>query len=244
MTDAITYDDIYELLRAEKNSADLEPLDAEYLSKVKDYLIAKRKLLESQKGGMFSGLKERAKIMSEIENVRGALGDLFEKRERKIINRALYTLRTDLKMKDTTHMLKSEAELYNALLKILEQSKLAFVALISENIENGDSIGADAVFEEKPTPKPAFNPTSEPQTPAKPAQTPATAPTFSVTDSPPSEARPEQETKGVPLTFLEAVPELVDAELQRHGPFNEGDTANMPSELTTILLAQGKAKTQ
>ena len=50
--------------------------------------------------------------------------------------------------------------------------------------------------------------------------------------------------KGVPLVFLEEVPELVDATLKRHGPFNEGDTANVPSELATILLAQGKAKTQ
>jgi len=276
MTDAITYDDIYELLRAEKNSADLEPLDAEYLSKVKDYLLAKRKLLESQKGGMFSGLKERAKIMSEIENVRGALKDLFEKRERKVINRSLYTIRTDLKMKDTTHMLRNERELYDALLQILEQSKLAFSTLISENDGDSDSSGADAVFSSlkkdeslldsvstlKIAPKPAFNPTSELRTQLEPAITPTPIPAPSVTASPlsktkgfgasqkpkvfdTSEARPEvTESNGIPLTFLKAVPELVDAELQRHGPFNEGDIASLPSELASILVAQGKAKTE
>ena len=210
----ITYDDIYELLRAEKNSADLEPLNASYFSKVKEYLAAKRTLLESQKGGMFSGLKERAKILSEIENVRGALKDLFEKRECKVINRALYTLRTELKLKDSTSMLPSEVELYNSLLSNLEKSKLAFTRLIDEG-----AVQEPTFVETPPVKEPVSEPIPEPV------------------------AAPIVDEDGVSLTFLDAVPELVDASLRKHGPFEVGETASLPSELASILVAQGKAKT-
>jgi len=198
--DALTYEDIYELLRSEKNSTDLEPLSTKDLAKINQYLMAKRKLLEGQKGGMFSGLKERAKILSEIDNVRSALGDLFEKRERKIINRALYTLRTDLKLKDTTNMLANEVTLYNSLLGNLEKSKLAFDKLLEESTLPESSCG-DAVVEK------------------------------------------EEVASSVKLEFLDAVPELVDSDLAKHGPFEIGNVASLPNELASILLSQGKAKT-
>ena len=202
--EALTYEDIYELLRSEKNSTDLEPLSTKDLAKINKYLIAKRKLLESQKGGMFSGLKERAKILSEIENVRCALRDLFEKRECKIINRALYTLRTDLKLKDSTNMLANEIELYNSLLGNLEKSKLAFDKLLEESTLP-DSIAADAVSKEETK---------------------------------------DAVASSMKLEFLDTVPELVDAELAKHGPFEKGNVASLPNELASILISQGKAKAQ
>jgi len=247
MTDAITYNDIYELLRSEKNSADLESIDAGYLARVKDYLAAKRKLLEAQKGGMFSGLKERAKILSEIENVRGALKDLFEKREYKVINRALYTLRTDLKMKDTTNMLPSEVELYNALLTILDKSKLAFLSLIDENVTEDKLPRVDAVSTPEIAPivelAPSLSPPAASEVidnppPAEPAEEEVVLNNEELASSDDAQA-----SQDISLTFLEAVPELVDANLNKHGPFREGQTASMPSELAIILMAQGKAKT-
>lgn len=229
MTDAITYEDIYELLRAEKNSADLEKLDAKYLSNVKDYIAAKRKLLERQKGGMFSGLKERAKILTEIENVRVALKDLFERRERKVINRALYTLRTELKMKDTTNMLAHEAELYNILLANLEKSKLAFSSLVGEATDQYESICDDAVSPPKPQ-------TQQPVEEYIQNNTPNTEQDTNVRDY------KEKASTDINLEFLENVPELVDANLKKHGPFMAGEIESMPSELAQILIAQGKAK--
>ena len=130
MVDAITYEDIHELLRNEKNNADLQSLDREILDNVKEYLKAKNLLLEQQPKDIFSDVKQRAKILTEIDNAKQVLNDLFEKRERKIINAALYTVRTNSKLKDTTNMLASEEELYKSFIKLLSEDRAKFIQLV------------------------------------------------------------------------------------------------------------------
>jgi len=44
------------------------------------------------------------------------------------------------------------------------------------------------------------------------------------------------------LKFKEAVPELLDLEENKHGPFQPNDTAELPDELAQILVAQKKAE--
>ena len=148
MPEPITYDEIYELLRAEKNSADLEELKPSVIERIRAYLVAKRALLNQPSAGVFSGVRERAKILTEIENVRNAIKDLFEKRERKIINRALYTIRTDLKMKDTTNMLESEIELYNSLLEVFKKDREVVMSIIDEAEQPPQSPASEPVSEE------------------------------------------------------------------------------------------------
>jgi len=186
----LTYEDIYELLRGEKNASDLQPLSLEQLSKVRKYLLAKEKLLKKQGGGVFSSVKERAKILTEIDNAKSAMKDLFERRERKVINRALYTLRTDSRLKDTTNMLECEVVLYNSLLKDLDQARISFSELVDESKE------------------------------------------------PEEEKVPEV----VSVKFLEAMPELIDTDLKKHGPFEAEQVASLPIELANVLIAQKKAE--
>jgi len=109
-----SYEDIYEILRAEKYSTDLQPIDKEQLRKINVYFKSKEEFLIRQKDTGFDEAAEKTKI--EYDNAKRALRDLYDKRERKVISRALFTARGNFKLKDTTNMLLSEEKLYFALL--------------------------------------------------------------------------------------------------------------------------------
>ncbi len=124
---AFTYDDIHEIFRNEKNSADLEELDEATIENIKSYFRAKKALLAKQEEeGTFSSNKQRKQIESEIENAKMVIKDLYEIREKKVMNRALYTVRAESKVKDTTNMLPQEEELYNFLLEELASKRKSF----------------------------------------------------------------------------------------------------------------------
>lgn len=119
-----TYDDLYELLRNELTTKDLKPLKLQDLQKIKNYLDSKEKLLCSSETTKFS--KERHRIFEEIGNAKQVLTKLYQKRIKKIINRALFTVRSETGAKDTSNMLNTEVELYNSLIKELTNNEKKF----------------------------------------------------------------------------------------------------------------------
>ncbi len=122
-----TYEDIYELLRVEKYSTDLQLVKLEDLRKVKEYFEAKRGLLAKQtKDSEFYDRVKKDKLKTELENARRALKDWYEKREKKLLSRATFTARTDFKLRDTTNMLPSEEVVYLKLLDVLKENYSGF----------------------------------------------------------------------------------------------------------------------
>ncbi len=133
MVNMLSYEDLYELLRAEKSSADLEKLTLNDLTKITSYFKAKEDLLKRQEvSTAFFSTKARVKIQLEIDNAMQMLRDLFERREAKVINRAVFSIRSGSKLKDTTNMLEHEENLYNALLDLLSKNRKAFFDLIEK----------------------------------------------------------------------------------------------------------------
>ena len=118
-----SYEDIYELLRQEKYSTDLQKLNPEILRQIHGYLETKKKMLEKQQeDSEFSDKEKCEKLKLELENADRALRELYEKRERKTINRALFSSRVDFKLKDSSNMLGYEEKLYNELITLLRAS--------------------------------------------------------------------------------------------------------------------------
>src|SRR3990172_4125579 len=140
-----SYEDLYELLRTEKYSADLQPIATEQLQKTRRYFKGKEELIEKQSGAGFD--EELEKVRVELENAKRALRDLYDKRERKVINRALFTARGGFKFKDTTSMLVPEEKLYFALLELLKASSTEFFDLL-DNIEIDAKIAVEKHLKE------------------------------------------------------------------------------------------------
>ena len=121
MTDVIiTYETLYEMLRREKFRRELQELSLTFYNDVLKYLSEKKGILMSQekKESVFAS-KSIITTKRQIENVQKILKDLYERRESKILQLALFHSRTDSESIDRSIMLKEEQILYDQIKGIL-----------------------------------------------------------------------------------------------------------------------------
>lgn len=129
----ITYETLYDMLRKEKFRKELQELNPTFFKDVLKYIEEKKEILQSQeqKESVFAS-KSIITTRKQIENVQKILKDLYERRESKIIQIALFNSRMGTEAIDRTILLKEEQQLYdqikgtlnnfrdNVLLKLME----------------------------------------------------------------------------------------------------------------------------
>ncbi len=119
MTNIITYDTLYDLLRKEKFSIDLQPIPQSFFKETINYLKEKEVILKNQEKDTIFTL-EIEKTRKQIENVKKLLKELYEKREKKIIDQALSSSRTEIKNKEM-NLLPEEEQFYKELTTLLTE---------------------------------------------------------------------------------------------------------------------------
>ena len=120
MTDIkITYETLFELLRREKLRQELQKLDDTFFQDVLNYLKEKKDLIESQKSkkDLFAQ-EELQKAIAQEANIKKILKELYERREKKILNMAMDSSRTE-SIIDTSALLEQEKQLYETFTTIL-----------------------------------------------------------------------------------------------------------------------------
>ena len=119
----VTYETIFEILRREKLRAELQQLDKNFFKDVVKYLTEKQNILESQtkKVSVFSS-SETQKTQKQIEGIKKMIKDLYERRERKIMEQAMFSSRMNNKTQ-FQEMLPEEKALYNSLVMGLNSSR-------------------------------------------------------------------------------------------------------------------------
>ena len=129
----ITYETLYELLRREKYRADLQKLDENIYKDVVKYLGEKRAILESQakKESIFAST-EVEKTQTQIKNVVKILKELYEKRENKIVQFAVFGSRSKT-VQDTSTMLPEEYELYAKIKEMLDNFRESILVQLLQN---------------------------------------------------------------------------------------------------------------
>tara|TARA_Y100000310_G_C20673903_1_gene811770 strand:- start:1639 stop:2256 length:618 start_codon:yes stop_codon:yes gene_type:complete len=117
----ITYENLYEILRREKYRTELQEVNPTFYKDVVKYLAEKKAILESQakKDSIFAST-ELEKTQTQLKNVQKILKELYEKRENKTLQFALFASRTD-NIQDTSKMLPAELQLYQDLKQILDK---------------------------------------------------------------------------------------------------------------------------
>ncbi len=128
MADLITYEMLYEILREEKIKKDLVKLDENFFKNVINYITEKQNVLESQQK------KETVKVKKQLENIQRILRELYERRETKIIQLALFQSRTN-EVIDMAPMLAIEKGFFNDLLASLNCYRSAILINLLENKE-------------------------------------------------------------------------------------------------------------
>src|SRR3989344_2263400 len=96
MTSVITYENLYEILRKEKYSPEIQAIDKNFYQQLIQYLEEKKAIIESQKNKDSIFANEIQKAQIQLDNLKKIIKELYERRERKIIDLAIFAS----KMKD------------------------------------------------------------------------------------------------------------------------------------------------
>src|SRR3989344_1932936 len=113
----ITYENLYEILRREKYEKELQKIDENFFKSIINYMKEKEELLK--KTTLFT--LEIDKTRKQIENIKKIIKEIYEKRENKIIQLALFSSRFN--QKQSAALLEEEKPFYESLLNIFNNSR-------------------------------------------------------------------------------------------------------------------------
>jgi DNA replication initiation complex subunit (GINS family) len=118
---AITFETLYDILMREKQREELLQLEPNFYQDVITYLQEKMKVWEkiSKDNDLFS-LGERDKVDAEIKNIRKILKDIYERREKKIIELAVNKSRIGHAL-DVNNLLNEERQFFESVAHVLDQ---------------------------------------------------------------------------------------------------------------------------
>lgn len=210
----ITYETLFELLQREKERPDLQKLEPAFFADTIIYIKEKKKILMAKNDSPFAS-EEKKKTERQLENIYKILKELYERREKKIINLALDKSRTQSHLIDTGALLKEEKVVFDALTNILNTYRDAIL---------------HSVLNEK---APFMQITEDRKEDIKLKE-----------DFKRDDFKTASELKRTTklVRFLCHIPKFVGTELEEYGPFGEEDIANLPIEIADVLLGKEKVE--
>ena len=115
----ITYNDLYEALRKERYSQELQLLKDRFLDDVAEYFADKKQFSEKE-SDMFSeiAIKSKKKLENAITNFR----ELLRIRRKKLLNLAFVAAEIGISKKDFENLLGFEKEFFEEVVKSLEKA--------------------------------------------------------------------------------------------------------------------------
>ncbi|MBR9683162.1 DNA replication complex GINS family protein [Candidatus Woesearchaeota archaeon] len=227
----ITLETLYDILRNEKKREELQKLEDSFFFDVVNYLKEKKMLLECKKDedDLFA-VGEREKLEYELRSIQRILKEVYEKREKKIIDIALNKSRTKSDIIDTSTMLKEEKDFYNQLIKLLDGYREGILLSLFK--------GEVPIFQK---PQIEMNVTANKIEPA-PVETALgeTEINPSETEAAPSVAVEKPVMKKI--KFIHAVPSFVWKDLKEYGPWEAGEETEIFPEVADLIIEKGRAE--
>ena len=252
----VTYETLFELLRLEKSREELQKLEDSFFDDVRSYLMDKRNAFESQESqSILFAADEKEKTRLELENIKKILKDLYDRREKKIVNIALNKARTGVTVVNTANMLPSEKLLFDSInTTLLEFRKNILFRLACGEVPEIDSLpetiisklncgsfsgsapssaipgsmvssGQECVSEEPEDSGGLHFRTSDQPKELKTAS--------SLSDSSADLKR---------VRFLAPIGEIVGPDLKIYGPYDEGAVISLPVDLARVLVEKKQAE--
>ncbi|MBI2448945.1 DNA replication complex GINS family protein [Candidatus Pacearchaeota archaeon] len=114
----ITYNDIYELLRKEKYTEQLQPIPKNFISEFASYIKEKRKIAMKNDEQLFSDAITKSK--KQFENAVVIFKELLLRRKKKILNLSFIAAETGISKKDFENMLAFEKVLFDKIMGAIE----------------------------------------------------------------------------------------------------------------------------
>jgi len=103
----ITYNEIYEALRKERYSEQLQPLPKSFIKEVSDY-FKEKKIISEKSGDIFSDAISKTK--KQFENAVSLFKELMLRRKKKLLNLSFVATETGISKRDYENMLSFEKD--------------------------------------------------------------------------------------------------------------------------------------
>ncbi|MFH1308122.1 MAG: hypothetical protein ABIH72_04675 [archaeon] len=133
----ITYNDIYEALRKERYSEQLQPLGKNFIVDFAKY-IEEKKNLSSRDGDLFSDNVTKSK--KQLENAVSIFKELLLRRKKKLLNLSFVAAETGISKRDFENMLPFEKKLFDDIMSGMEKAEKEISSLMNghkvEEIKN------------------------------------------------------------------------------------------------------------
>ena len=130
----ITYNDIYEAARKERYSEQLQPIPKNFIKEVADYLKEKKEAAFKENGFEDNGFSDAGvKTKKQLENALTLFRELITRRRKKILGLVLIASETGISKQDFENMLQIEKELFEEIMKCVEESDRKLNSLINGN---------------------------------------------------------------------------------------------------------------
>lgn len=124
----ITYNDIYEALRKERYSEQLQPLNKDFVKDVSAYLKDREDAINKEKD-MFS--TELQKNKKHLENAIAIFKELVLRRKKKLLDLAFVSAETGISKRDFENMLLFEKETFEKIMKAINEGDKAMEKILS-----------------------------------------------------------------------------------------------------------------
>ena len=263
----ITLETLYDILRNEKKREDLQKLEDTFFLDIVSYLREKQTLLDQKHGSdeLFAA-GEKDKLEYELRSIKRILKEIYEKREKKIIDISLNRSRTGSDIIDTSAMLREEKEFYDHTLKILNSYRKgilgnlfkgelpAFIKLDQPEIKDKvqltkkkePSLSKPSTFTKFEGAPAMIADDEEQDEPEEPEEELTTTPTKEQsneeTNSTNTTPTPPPTLEMSKIKFLHPVPSFVWKDLKVYGPFDSGEKTEIFSEVANLLIRKGRAE--
>jgi DNA replication initiation complex subunit (GINS family) len=249
----ITLESLYDILRNEKKREELQLLEDTFFIDVLTYIRQKQAFLETKKENddLFAS-GERDKLDYEIRSIKRILKEIYEKREKKIMDIALNRSRTGSDIIDTSSMLAEEKRFYETILKTLDQYRRGILL----NLFKGElpSLIPEYQEEKKETFRkfegaPAMVADEDPEETNSDGPVVEDGPETSEDNSTPEDNsekadHSEEETNSemVKIKIVKPMPSFVWKDMKVYGPYDTGEEVNIFPEVADLMVRKGRAE--
>jgi hypothetical protein len=259
----ITLETLYDILRNEKKREDLQKLESTFFIDVISYMREKQAFLATKKDvdDLFAS-GEKDKLEYEIRSIKRILKEIYEKREKKILDIALNRSRTGSEIIDTSSMLREEKEFYERILDTLDKFRQGIIMnLFKGELPSLLDLSRVCFEVEKPEEKkiklepkleqatlPAEDSLETEETSESEEPEEETAETEETKDEPEStkqESSPETTSEPQEMTkikMIKAMPSFIWKDMKEYGPYDVNEEVEIFPEVAELMIRKGRAE--
>ncbi|MBS3118705.1 DNA replication complex GINS family protein [Candidatus Woesearchaeota archaeon] len=210
----ITLETLYDILRNEKMREELQLLNETFFVDVHSYLKEKQTLLDSKQGNFDLFVEgEKEKLDMELKSIRKMIKEIYERREKKMLDMAINKSRTQSDIIDTSSLLAEEKKFFAEAVAVLDSYRKGILYALWRGelplVVPGAISESTIVVKTEPVKESSMLK---------------------------KELSSEEAITRLTVKFLQPVPRFVAEDLNEYGPYEAGEAAEVPAKAANILI--------